>query len=94
MQRHAVERAVDRRRLERWRRDSLGPAVLRGIVVERQQETGVRQHPGIAGTGIIENDVRTGAGGDGRVDRLPHLVGAEWLPATMVMFGFCSMNAA
>src|SRR5918994_6344343 len=59
-ERHPIQCAVDRRGLERWRRNSLCPAVLRRIVVEWQQETGVSEHSGIAGTGVIENDVRPG----------------------------------
>src|SRR5215207_7651271 len=59
-ERHPIQRAVDCRGLDRWRRNSLCPAVLRRIVLKWQQETGVSQHAGVAGTGVIENDVRSG----------------------------------
>jgi len=79
LERQPVELAVDGRPLDRGRVDPILPAVLNGEVVQRGEQPGVGQDAGIARARIVEDHVRAGPGGHGRVNRVPHLIGLDGL---------------
>ena len=39
-------------------------------IVERAKQPGIGEHAGVARSGIVEDDVRSGAGGERGVDRI------------------------
>jgi len=77
LKRHAVQGPVDRCPLKRRRGDFLSPSVLRRVVGQWFEQSGVGENASIPGSSIVEDHVGPGAGRNRRVDDIAHLVGAE-----------------